>query len=163
MKVRELMTTRAASVCSDDSLGTAAQAMWDCDCGSVPVKDGNTGQVIGMITDRDICMATWSKDRAPSAIRVSEAVSGQLFSCKPDDSVAAAEQLMCRKQIRRIPVLDQDRKLLGILSLADIATRAKSSGAQASGSDELAPSKVAETLTDICRPHSNHQPAAPAE
>src|SRR5687768_2334487 len=118
MKVTDLMTRKVACVRADEPLSSAAKLMWDCDCGAVPVIDGSD-RVVGMITDRDICMATWSRDQAPSGISVHQAMSEELHQCSPDASVATAEGLMRSKQIRRIPVVDENQRLAGILSLAD--------------------------------------------
>ena len=159
MKVKDLMTTSVVCVRQSDSLATAAQAMWDCDCGSIPVKDDVGERVVGMITDRDICMATWSKDRAPSQILVSEAASRDLYCCSPEESVASAQELMCTKQVRRIPVIDASGNLAGILSLADIATEPPSASVRTSAS-EVGPVEVASTLRNICQPRTQEQTAA---
>jgi predicted transcriptional regulator len=124
--------------------------MWACDCGAIPVTEMGTGHVIGMITDRDICMATWSREQAPISLAVSDAMSRELFSCSPDDDVATVENLMRDKQIRRVPVLDDERRLVGILSIADIATESQRGGALASS--ELASDEIATTLANICQP-----------
>jgi CBS domain-containing protein len=156
MKVLDLMTKDVACVRDTDPLSTAAQLMWDCDCGAVPVIDSSE-QVVGMITDRDICMATWSRNCPPSDIPVSAAMSRELFHCSPDSSVSAAENLMRSRQVRRIPVLDPNRRLAGILSLADIARRADSVGLRAAPS-ELQPMEIATTLANICQPPRNGSP-----
>jgi CBS domain-containing protein len=147
MKVKDVMTTSVASVRQNDSLSEAARLMWDCDCGSVPVKEESGERVIGMITDRDICMAAWSRDRAPSQITVSEAMSRGLYSLGPEDKVSTAETLMRAKQVRRIPVLGLEGELLGILSLADIATESQRGGSD----NEVSPRATAETLASISR------------
>ena len=102
-----------------------------------------------MITDRDICMATWSRDQAPSAICVADAMSRELYFCSPNDSLSTAESLMRSKQIRRIPILDEQRTLVGILSLADVARHGGASNTRRAGA-ELAPDQIALTLADIC-------------
>lgn len=151
MHVSDLMT-RDVSCCSpDDPLSLAARLMWECDCGSVPVLESGTGRVIAMITDRDICMATMLQDRAPSGIRVREAMSHELHSCAPDDSIAHAESILRGQQIRRLPVVDDDGRLVGILSLADIL-RAASDGHRARR--ELPPEEITDTLSGISQPRS---------
>jgi len=149
MKIRDLMTKQVASVRATDSTAVAARLMWDCDCGAVPVLD-DEGRVIAMITDRDICMASLMRDRAPSAIPVSEAMSRELQFCEPDDNVSAAEQLMRAHQVRRVPIVDRERRPLGMLSLADIVRatdRPKGRGAR-----QVPPDEVAGTLAHICAP-----------
>ncbi|HET9932682.1 MAG TPA: CBS domain-containing protein [Polyangiaceae bacterium] len=148
MKVRELMTVNVARVASDEPLSSAARLMWDCDCGAVPVTDSINHRVIGILTDRDICMATWIRDKPPSEIPVREAMSRDLFYCSPDQSISSAESLMRAKQVRRIPVLDDDKNLLGILSLADIAKQSQREGLR--GASALAPEEVSTTLAQIC-------------
>ena len=153
MKVSEVMTTQVAAVRSDESLGTAARLMWECDCGALPVLDDTGERLIGMLTDRDICMAAWSKDRAPSAILVSEAMAREVFRCGPNDSIGYAENLMRAKQIRRLPVTDTNERLIGILSIADIVRRGKTGNVV--GVAELAPSEITSTLASIVQPRQN--------
>ncbi len=145
MIVADLMTENIARVRPDQSLNDAARLMWECDCGALPVLN-EIGEVCGMITDRDICMATWLQNRAPSELRVSNAMSRQLHHCSPQDPISTAEALMRLKQIRRLPVLDGEGHLLGILSLADIAKETVQGTVPGLFSDALA-----STLADICR------------
>jgi CBS domain-containing protein len=121
--VEDLMTRHPASIRPEQTLADAAQVMWDYDCGAVPVVDGSR-KLLGMITDRDICMATWSRARAPSTIFVREIVSRAIISCHPEDTIARAESIMRANQIRRLPVVGPAEQLVGILSLADIARAA---------------------------------------
>jgi len=154
------MTKSVASIGKNESLSAAAQLMWDCDCGAIPVLD-EEGKVIGMVTDRDICMATWSRDASPSTVHVEAAMSRELYACSPNDTLASAESIMRSRQVRRIPVLDAERRLLGILSLADIARRGEASGARGS-SNELAADRIAVTLANICETPSNGATTASA-
>ncbi len=96
-------------------------------------------------------MATWMEDDAPSALRVSAVMSTDLCICGPSDSVESAERLMRSRQIRRLPVVDADRQVVGVLSLADIV-RASESGR---GRTRIVPEEVAATLADICQPRPN--------
>ena len=146
MKVSDLMTQQVATVRSNDSAATAARLMWDCDCGSLPVLDeGN--QVSAIVTDRDICMAGLFQDRSLGAIPISQAMSKSIHFCGPDDSVSSAEQIMRAYQIRRLPVLDGERRLLGILSLADIVRATERDKGR---KKEMIPEEVTATLADIC-------------
>jgi CBS domain-containing protein len=124
MDVQQIMTMNVACVRSGDTLSAAARLMWDCDCGSVPVVDPTNDEVVGIITDRDICIATWSRDQQPSSISVSEAMSSDVVTCLATDSIASVESLMHSKQVRRVPVVDRHRRLVGIVSLGDIAVAA---------------------------------------
>jgi CBS domain-containing protein len=149
MRVMDLMCKSPVNCKTSDSLSAAAKLMWDCDCGAVPVvEDG--GSVKGMITDRDICMACFTQDKSPASILVSEAMSDALFFCSPESSVAEAERIMRSNQVRRLPVLDRRRHLVGILSLADIAREAERERSQ--GKRDIAPEELIDVLGDICQP-----------
>jgi len=161
MKTRDLMTKQVASVRATDSTAVAARLMWDCDCGALPVLD-DEGHAIAMITDRDICMAALMRDREPSAIPVSDAMSRDLQCCGPDDTVSSAEQLMRTHQVRRIPIVDRERHPLGLLSLADIVRATDRHKGRATR--EVAPAEVALTLAEICAapPRELNPPVPPA-
>jgi CBS domain-containing protein len=146
MQVQELMTKNVASCSVADPCSVAVRLMWDCDCGAVPVL-GHDGGLVGVVTDRDICMATWMQDCSPRAIPVSAVMSRDLCVCAPTDDVAAAEQRMRDRQLRRLPVVGADRRLIGILSLADIVREANGRGRK-----RIVPDEVAATLADICQP-----------
>jgi CBS domain-containing protein len=152
MIVADLMTRNVASVRSGQTLATAAQIMWDSDCGAVPVIESKGDRVMSMLTDRDICMATWSRDLPPGSILVDEVMSQDLVRCTPQDTIAAVEALMRSNQIRRVPVVDSGQRLVGILSLADIVRAATDSPARLSDED-LSSDGLATTLAGICRAH----------
>lgn len=122
--VRALMTTHVRTCRSDDSLVHAAQLMWETNCGAVPVVTDET--VVGVITDRDICMASYTQGKGLSDIGVESAMSKALFSCSPDESIGAALATLGDKRVRRLPVLGEDRKLLGIISISDVTRWARS-------------------------------------
>jgi len=115
------MNRNVTSIAANESLSAAAQLMWDCDCGAIPVREPGSERVIGIITDRDICIATWSKGLAPGAIEVHGAMSSPAHFCSPNDTVATAESMMRAHKVRRLPVVDADGRLVGIISLPDIA------------------------------------------
>lgn len=98
--------------------------MWQRDCGVVPVVDEQK-QVIGMITDRDICIAVATQNRLASDIRVSEIISGKVRSCQPNDDLEDALKTMKKRQLRRLPVTDKDGILLGIISIGDLLNLGK--------------------------------------
>lgn len=150
MDVQKIMTTNVSCVRSGDTLSTATRVMWDCDCGAVPVVDPANEEVVGIITDRDICIATWSRNLPPSDISVSEAMSCEVVTCLATDSVASVEAVMRAKQVRRVPVVDRHRRLVGIVSLGDIAVAAHRDAAI-----DTAPSRdVAAVLARISTPRS---------
>lgn len=122
--VRSLMTTHVRTCRSDDSLVHAAQLMWETDCGAVPVLTDDT--VVGIITDRDVCMASYTQGKRLEDINVESAMSKVLFSCGPDESIGAALATMGDKRVRRLPVLNENGKLLGIISISNVARWARS-------------------------------------
>lgn len=123
MKTQHLMTTNPTTCSTGDHLATAARKMWDEDCGILPVLDN--GEVVGVITDRDIAMALAMKGVASTEVRVAEVITGQVYGCSPDDDVATALSAMAEHQVRRLLVLD-DGHLVGLLSLNDIVLEAAS-------------------------------------
>jgi CBS domain-containing protein len=156
MLVSEIMTPEVATVRTDEKAATAARVMWDCDCGALPVLD-ETGRAVAVVTDRDICMATLFQDRPPSQFPVSVAMSRDLHFCLPEHDVTTAEQRMRTRQIRRLPVLDADKRLVGIVSLADIVrATARTEGKQA----RLPSEEVTGTLLEICTSRRSQVAAA---
>lgn len=123
MKVEHLMTRDVQCCGPDTNLASAAKMMWDSDCGALPILNVQ-GHVMGMITDRDICMAASTKNRPPSTITAWETASGKAISCHPDDDIHTAMDLMERERIRRLPVVDEDGILQGILSINDLVLAA---------------------------------------
>jgi CBS domain-containing protein len=118
MNVRDLM--KSPQVCGPaDSLEQAARILWEHDCGVVPVVDEKR-RVIGMITDRDICMAAWTKGRTLGALPVHGAMARAVVRCQPAHDVEAALRIMAEAQVHRLPVVDDNDRLLGILSLTDV-------------------------------------------
>jgi CBS domain-containing protein len=150
MVVADLMTRQPVAVTPDSSLAEAAQLMWQHDCGALPVLERDSTRVIGMITDRDVCMACWSRNVAPSDGFVANAMSQHLVYCHPNESVERAEVIMHANQIRRLPVVDTDERLVGILSLADIA-RATEAAPKLSTARVLSTDNLTSTLAGICR------------
>jgi CBS-domain-containing membrane protein len=124
MKVKEIMTS-GVSVCDlNASLGDAAKAMWDNDCGVLPVlKDGT--ELVGLITDRDICMGIAMRNQAPSGISVEEVLTGEVYSVREDDDLRQALEMMRQHKVRRLPVLDAEGKLAGMLSMNDVTLSAQ--------------------------------------
>jgi CBS domain-containing protein len=122
-RVEQLMSRNVATCRPDDRLSRAAQLMWERDCGVVPVTvtDGGTERVVGMVTDRDVCMAAYTQGRPLADVPVATAMSHDVRTCGPTDRIGSALQLMAAAQLRRLPVVDGAGRLLGVLSLADVA------------------------------------------
>jgi CBS domain-containing protein len=146
MRAQDLMTNKVLTCQEGDSLERAAQLMWEGDVGALPVVDAG-GQPIGMITDRDVCMAAYTQGCCLAGSPVSSAMSRQLYTCKPEDGIGLVEELMRRHRVRRIPVVGEGR-LVGILSLNDLAVAA--GNRKASKGNHIGLDGVATTLARVC-------------
>ena len=120
MKVKEIMSADVTSCGPNATLVAAAGVMRGYNCGTLAVIGGG-GKVIGMITDRDICLAMSKKDNDVSRIRVSEVISGKVYACAPTDDVKDALKTMRKKKAPGLPVVDGAGALKGILSIDDVA------------------------------------------
>ena len=120
-KVGEIMTRSVAVVQQDDSLQHAAQKMKTLNIGSLPVCDGDA--MVGVVTDRDITVRGVAAGMVPQEARVSEVMTAEVQWCSETDSVQQAMELMGEAQVRRLAVLDESRKIVGVVSLGDLATR----------------------------------------
>ena len=150
MQVQQIMTHDVKSVRPGDNLDGAARVLWENDCGCVPVID-DVSKVIGMLTDRDICMAAYFQGRPLREIDVRTAMSKTIYATKPDDTLVAAEGMMQARQVRRLPVVDSAGLLAGLLSLSDLARAAAREG-KARGRKELSDAEVSATLASVSEP-----------
>src|SRR5579872_2795388 len=107
MRVKDVMTDDVKCCSLETNLAAAAKIMWEADCGAVPVTDGQN-KVIGVITDRDICIAGATRSRTEGEIPVQEVISRTVYSCSPNDDVRVALETMRAQQVRRLPVVGQD-------------------------------------------------------
>lgn len=137
MLVKDLMSTDPVTVSPDHTLEEAAGAMWDHDIGALPVVAGGQ-QALGMITDRDICMGAYTQGKGLHDIRVGEVMSTAVLGCLATDTVAHAEQIMQRGQVRRLPVADEEGRLVGMVSLNDIARASRQRARDGVRADEVA-------------------------
>jgi CBS domain-containing protein len=151
MKIREIMNQPAVTCRPEDSLNTAAQLMWDHDIGAVQVV-GDDGDLLGIITDRDICMAAFTRGAPLQDMEVGSAMARDVFSCQASDSLQTAEQLMGERQVRRVPVLDGDNRPIGMVTLNDLARQA-AAARKRNGLDR----EVTQTLAAICQPRAEIQ------
>ena len=155
MKVDLVMSKDVGRCLPSDSLNEAARIMWERDCGIVPIVESReSGRLVGVVTDRDICVAAYTKGRPLTAISIAEVMAKRVVSCRASDDVRAAEEAMRQAQVHRLPVTESER-LVGVLSLADIA-RATARGRP----PEVTPVEVGETVAAIRR--SRAISAAPA-
>ena len=121
MQLREIMSHQVETVPPECSLKEAAQQMKSLDVGSLPVCRND--KLIGVITDRDIAIRAVAKGQDPNTSTVNDAMTGECIFCYEDDDVENAVKMMEARQIRRLPVLDRSKHLVGIISLGDLATR----------------------------------------
>lgn len=150
MKVREFMTTVAYTCRPEDTLDKAAHLLWAHDCGSLPVTSAE-GRVLAMITDRDVCMGAFLRGQSLSAVRVSESMSHGVVSCGPDDELAVATGKMAQHRVRRLPVIDAQGKIAGVLSLNDLACR----------SEHAARNEALKVLAAVCQARASAPVAEP--
>lgn len=123
MKVDQIMNRDVKACYPQDPLNKAAQIMWEEPCGAVPVVD-ELSRPIGFLTDRDICMAAYTQGKPLQELRVETAMAKKVVACRADDDLAAAAELMRQHRTRRLPVIDRDGVLVGLLSLDDLACEA---------------------------------------
>ena len=148
MELKDFISYHVEAVTPDDSLKEAAAKMRDLDVGSMPVCDGS--RVIGMITDRDITIRATSEGDDPSDTTVGAVMTPDVVYCMENDTAEEAARLMQEHQIRRLLVLNQDRELVGIVSLGELAT--------ATGDRQLG----GETLERVSDPAEYREPPEPA-
>ena len=146
MIVADIMTPHAHQCSVNDTLDRAARLMWEHDCGAIPVVDLR-GHTVGMITDRDICMAAYIQGQPLHRIGVKVAGSRHVHSVAPDASVELACAIMRTHRVRRLPVIDIGGNLVGMLSLADIVRHTRRDGA-----DGLDVEQIAAAVAEIYRP-----------
>ncbi|MBX3296604.1 MAG: CBS domain-containing protein [Acidobacteria bacterium] len=134
VKCREIMTANVTTATREMMLRDVARLLREGDMGSVPVVEG--GRLVGIVTDRDIVVRAIAEGKGPET-PVAEAMTTEIFSVRPDDFAFEAVRLMGDKQVRRIPVVEADGSLAGIISIADVALEME---------DER---EIAETLEEI--------------
>lgn len=120
MKIQEIMTQDPEFIAPSETLCVAAEKMRRCDCGVVPVVEN--GKLIGVITDRDIVIRAIAKHKDVEKEKVKDFMSDGVTSCTQEQTAEEVAKIMEGKQIRRLPVVDRNKKLVGIVSLGDIAT-----------------------------------------
>lgn len=121
MKIREAMTTPAVRIHPEESVSVAARMLERENIGSLPVC-GNDGRLCGLVTDRDIVTRCLAAGRSPAATTVQEVMTRNIIAARPDTDAGAAAQVMGKRQIRRLPVIENE-KLCGMVSIGDLAKR----------------------------------------
>lgn len=137
MKVNEIMTKNVASVNSNSSVEEISKIMKDLNVGSVPVIDGN--RLVGIVTDRDIVVRDIAMKKANQNVKASDVMTSGISTVTPETDVDEAAQIMAKNQLRRLPVVNNNKEIVGIIALGDIATSRKSEEA------------AGEALTDISK------------
>jgi len=121
---KEVMTTNPVCCLPSESLSTVAKMMRDDDIGSVPVIESEQSRkLIGIVTDRDLVVQVMAYACDPKSSKVSDVMTRQIYSCHVDDDLMKAVDTMAEHQLRRLPVVDLDGRIVGIISQADIAIR----------------------------------------
>ena len=155
MRVQDLMSHPAITCHVNDDLNVPAKLMWDHDCGVILVVRGD-GKLEGVITDRDICMAAYTQGRSLDQILVNSVMAMHIISAHPDQKLGEVERMMAEHQVRRIPVVDDDNRPVGVLSLNDLALESVEPDTRMK--DGV--SKVAHMLAAVCRRRVENQVAA---
>lgn len=119
MKVKDVMVGTPVSCSDQTNLGAAVEMLWNRNCGILPVTISD-GKVYGVVTDRDICIALGTRNRLPGDLNVGQVMTGKLFSCSPEDDIRTALATMRTEKVRRLPVLNRDGVLQGVLSMDDV-------------------------------------------
>jgi len=140
MTLKDVMTPNPECVTPDDSLQDAARKMRNLDVGPLPICEND--RLAGMITDRDIVVRAVAEGRNPQTTKVREVMTGEVIHGFDDQDVRGAARTMQERQVRRLLVLNRDKRLVGIVSLGDLATEAESGDKQ----------KAGEVLQDVSEP-----------
>jgi CBS domain-containing protein len=146
MIVEQCMSKSPRVCTSADSLSNAARTLWECDLGALPVVD-HAGAVVGMITDRDLCMAAYTSGLPLHATSVGRHMSRTVFSIGAKADTTKAAELMKSRKVRRLPVVENGR-LVGMVTLSDLARSAGRNG-KLRGLD---PEQLAGVLASVCEP-----------
>ncbi len=155
MQVQQIMTANVTSCLLGTNLAAATELLWTMDVGALPIVDEG-GNILGIITDRDICIALGTRNVPASDVIVDDVMAKEVWTCRPEDDMADVLRLMGDAQIRRIPVINDVGKLCGIVSLNDLALHTGIGKTEVSGNDILA------VLVTICAPHTERAHAAAA-
>jgi CBS domain-containing protein len=149
MKVKDVMVATVATCRADTNLGAAVELMWNRNCGFLPIVN-EQGNVTGVITDRDVCIALGTRNRLAGEVTAGEVSTGRLCTCKPEDDVRIALDTMAREHVRRLPVLTANGQPAGILSMDDLVLHAET--AQRLKNPELPLEVVAASLQKLYQP-----------
>jgi CBS domain-containing protein len=142
MKVKDVMTKHVTSCHPGQNLGEVVENMWRFRCGAMPIVS-DEGRVMGIITDRDMCIALGTRDLRASEVTAADVAPARYFACRPDDDIHSALKTMAAQEVRRLVVIDDYGKLAGILSIDDVVVRARPGSS-------INYSEVVRTMQAIC-------------
>lgn len=146
MRVVDVMMGTPYHCRPDTNLGTATELMWTGNCGFLPVV-GEEGRVVGIITDRDICVALGTRGRPSGDVTVAEVMTSKVYSCLPEDDIHVALRSMREEHVRRLPVITMHGALVGVISMDDVLLRAETAGA--GKTPELSSEEIVKTYREI--------------
>jgi CBS domain-containing protein len=155
MKVHELCRRKPNTCLADTNLAVAVAKMWEGDTGALIVVDA-ADRPVAVLTDRDVAIALGTRDLPASAIRVSEVMSKRLYTCLANDDVRTAIRIMVRNGVRRLPVIDQEAHVAGMLSVNDLVLEAR--GTRTGRGDELTWGDLVPALDVLYRPSKTRIP-----
>lgn len=143
MKIKEVMSTNPACCTPIDTAQNVAKMMCDLNVGSIPVvADQQSRTLVGMITDRDLCCSVLAQGLDPKTTRIQEFITYNPISCRDGENIDKCERVMQEHQIRGVPVVDGDNRVIGIVAQADVALKEK-------------PEKVHKTVAEISKSWSS--------
>ena len=151
MKISDFMTRDLATVAPDSTAFDAARVMWQHDCGFVPVVHPLSQRVLGVVTDRDLCMAGFTQGLPLRDIPVERVMSRVVATCAPTDDLEQVHAKLRSAQVHRLPVLDAQQKLVGVVSLNDLARHAARQRGPGSVGERVA---VVDTLGRVNAPRA---------
>jgi len=156
MLVEQIMNQPPITCHPGDTADVAVRLMGEHDCGVIPVVDERE-KLIGIVTDRDICMTAHAERSPVHTIRVRAAMTESVSTCRPTDSLDTAIEQMRKARVHRLPVVDASNRVVGILSTNDVFRQVSTHRSQVSLSDK----RLVETLAAICEPHRPLQVVGP--
>jgi CBS domain-containing protein len=160
MNVEQLMTKNGAACLPGATLNEVAQIMWDGDCGFVPVVESHARpRLVGVITDRDVCMAAYTRGASLKDLCAADAMTADFAVCGPADALSHAVLRMAEARVRRLPVADEAGQLIGVISISDIAREAARQRRRRS-KREITQAEVGSLLAAISEPHKVSAPSA---
>ena len=140
MTCKEIMTSNPRICTTTATAQSAAELMREENVGSIPVVDETSKQLVGVVTDRDLCLAIIAAGKSSHDVLVSDVMSKDLVTCKPEEDIRICEERMQARQIRRIPVVDGKGRCIGIISQGDLAMKLSR------------PEEVHQTVREISKP-----------